>query len=343
MRNIFKTILIVVLVLPFLACLLSLMPMLEFMFASVVLLAIGWVFFLVRVVPQLTVDWGMLLTGVMCLWLVGVGMHGLGRWAYHESKELVFQPWRLRWSIAIVSVTILAFVAGIAMVGVAHQTAWLFSSPEPITDTGFPVSSIESQTHLRQIVIASHSFHEKKDVFPTTVFDDVGNPLHGWQTQLLPYLDYQRVYKSIDLTKSWRHDCNTKPFQKTLPEYVAGSISKERKDSEGRALSHYASNVHLIGGRASWKITDIRDGASTTLMFGEAFGNFKPWGHPANWRDPMLGINKTLDGFGHRDRPGANFAVADASVRYISKNVSPEVLKALSTPDGGEAVDDTDW
>lgn len=36
---------------------------------------------------------------------------------------------------------------------------------------------------------------------------------------------------------------------------------------------------------------------------------------------------------------GALFAMADGSVRFVSERVSPTVLKALATPDGGEAVD----
>jgi hypothetical protein len=74
---------------------------------------------------------------------------------------------------------------------------------------------------------------------------------------------------------------------------------------------------------------------SETILAGEALGNFKPWGHPTNWRDPGLGIHTTLDGFGN---PGNNkhalFLMADGSVMTLTENIRPEILKALAMPTG---------
>ena len=82
----------------------------------------------------------------------------------------------------------------------------------------------------------------------------------------------------------------------------------------------------------------ITDGTSNTIYAGEAAGNFKGWGDPANLRDPALGINAGPDGFGSRSPGGANFNLLDGSVRFISDNIDPGVLKALSTPDAGDTV-----
>ena len=66
---------------------------------------------------------------------------------------------------------------------------------------------------------------------------------------------------------------------------------------------------------------------------------FRPWGHPANWRDPSDGINKSPDGFGGpRGSGGAQFVMADGSVRFVSDAISPRVLQALGTPNGREEV-----
>jgi hypothetical protein len=59
-----------------------------------------------------------------------------------------------------------------------------------------------------------------------------------------------------------------------------------------------------------------------------------------NWRDPMKGINQSPDGFGGPWEHGTAIVLADGSVRTISKNISPAVLKALSTPNGGEPLPD---
>jgi prepilin-type processing-associated H-X9-DG protein len=78
---------------------------------------------------------------------------------------------------------------------------------------------------------------------------------------------------------------------------------------------------------------------SVPIRAGEA-ADYKPWGSPANWRDPARGINRTPDGFGSTDPKGANFVFADGGARFLSKDINAQVLKALSAPDGGEAIPD---
>ena len=86
--------------------------------------------------------------------------------------------------------------------------------------------------------------------------------------------------------------------------------------------------------------TDLMVRHVDALLAGEAAGNFKPWGSPTNWRDPALGLRTTPDGFGGPNRHGTAFAIADGSVRMIDNKIDPQVLKALSTPNGGEIVPD---
>jgi hypothetical protein len=75
---------------------------------------------------------------------------------------------------------------------------------------------------------------------------------------------------------------------------------------------------------------------SNTILAAEVAGNYRAWGYPMNWRDPMKGFNRTPAGFGSPLGKDTLILLGDASVRSISDKVSPEVLKALSTPDGGE-------
>jgi prepilin-type processing-associated H-X9-DG protein len=71
--------------------------------------------------------------------------------------------------------------------------------------------------------------------------------------------------------------------------------------------------------------------------------NLKPWGHPWQWRDPALGLNQSPDGFGSPDSQGrVHFLMADGSVRTFSTKTSPEVLRALATPNGKEQMPE-DW
>ena len=83
---------------------------------------------------------------------------------------------------------------------------------------------------------------------------------------------------------------------------------------------------------------DVKDGSSNTIAAGEVSAGFKAWGDPTNLRDPANGIGGGADQFGSSSPGGANMLFMDGSVKFIPENIDPQVLQALSTPDGGEPV-----
>jgi prepilin-type processing-associated H-X9-DG protein len=167
--------------------------------------------------------------------------------------------------------------------------------------------------------------------------------LHSWQSHSLDGLNYSS--QGIDKTKPWNDPVNQKYFKCILPVFInSGFRTAKLEDSEGYGLSHYAANSHVLAANKSMKLTDIKDGTGNTLLVGEINAKFKPWGHPVNWRDPTAGINRSPQGFGGvPHRGGANFVMADGTVRLLSEKISPEVLRALATPNGGEDVREEGW
>jgi hypothetical protein len=238
------------------------------------------------------------------------------------------------------------FVAGISAIGITHQTAWLVTSPEPLLEGGFrePSNRTWSTNNLHQIGIALHGYHETNKSFPKGMtYDNHGHMLHGWLTQLLPYIEENGIYQRINMQIPWNAPDNAPAFREEISVYLNPGV-EYRQDQDGFALSHYAGNLRILGSDADWKMKDITDGLSNTLMAGEAAGNFKAWGYPANSRDPSLGINKTYDGFGGPwQTKGAVFLFADGSARFLKEDIDPATLKALSTPNGGESVNLQDY
>jgi hypothetical protein len=235
------------------------------------------------------------------------------------------------------------FAAGISATGMAHQTTWLFSG-EPFIEGGMrePANRTKSQSNLRQIGLALVQYNDTVKSLPAGgTFDALGRGQHGWQTFLLPYLEEKKIFDQINFKVAWDHPDNAPPFRTELPIFLHPS-EPQRMHTSGWPLSHYSGNVRLIGGEVPRSLTDIPDGAANTILAGEAAGNYRPWGSPINWRDPALGINRTPEGFGNPSQHGASFVFADASVRYLTNQVSPQVLRALSTRDGGEALP-KDW
>jgi hypothetical protein len=311
---------------------------------AVVLVVFGWIGFLARVGPQIEPDWGAIALGSISLALFAGGLHLLLRWFYAALPRTEDAPprvWRGRWTACAVAIVVMLFVAGISMVGVTHQIAWLATAKQPLFSSDFVAAKrMMSSNNLSQMGKATISYEIHKGRLPPGVrTGDDGEALHGWMTALLPALRPD-LAEAIDRSQPWLADANRRWFQTRIDRFLISRASLPTADSEGLALSHYAGNVHVLGGTRAWTSGDMTDGASHTILAGEAAGNYRPWGHPRNWRDPAFGISASPDGFGGPwTGGGANFVIADGSVRFIGRDVDPAVLRALATPASGDTVD----
>jgi hypothetical protein len=334
-----------------LTCLSGFIAPLELMFW----LAVGWLPYLARVSREMRPDWNAVATGAGALAAFTLGLHLFLKWlstatqrnSTKDGNEVVTlrttSAWKPRWTAAIVAIIVMLFVAGTATIGMSHQTAWLLNSDQPLFNANLvreAASRAQSANNLRSLGIALNEFANRNSTYPpgATISDD-GRALHSWQTALLPYMDQQPVYDKINLEVPWNDPSHQPAFATRIKDYLLPKAHLPNGDGNGYALSHYAANQLVLGGTARRKQDDFPDGASNTLLVGEAAGNFKPWGNPTNWRDPATGINSSPDGFGSPwSTRGAHFAFADGSTRFISDKTDPKILRALATPSGGESI-----
>ena len=93
----------------------------------------GWLEFLKRVVPEVTVNWSGVGMVVLCSVLIVGGLHWLCRWFYqHRSASRQGAgSWRLGWSLALYGFLWLLFLAAMGITGFTHQVGWLVTSKEP--------------------------------------------------------------------------------------------------------------------------------------------------------------------------------------------------------------------
>jgi len=312
-----------------------------------VALIFGWIPFLASVVPRMTADVPSLAVGVVAVILFAGGVHIAGHgWGRHVGGAQGGTPWKARWSGAVIAGVFLLFMAGLAIVGTAHQLVWLFSSERPMFIPGTPFASggnPMTANNMKQMALAVHGFVDVYRELPVGTFSPEGKMLHSWETRLLPFLPYST--QGTDMTLPWNDPVNQKYFQCIIPDFInPGFPTPEVVDADGYGLNHYSANVHVLGpGRQVKKITDFADGTSNTVIFGEISSRFRPWAQPGNWRDPGIGLSRHPNGFGGPSGGGAMFAMADGSVRFVSNRVSLETLQALGTPSGGEKIEDADW
>ncbi|HZL89120.1 MAG TPA: DUF1559 domain-containing protein [Pirellulaceae bacterium] len=326
------------------ACFAPVIPV-EFVF----LLVFGWIGYLLRVVPEVEWDLHGILTGLLALTVFTVGLHAFLAWLSraHPIKTTdspdtcAGKSWPFVRTVQIVLMTLCLFVAGISMVGVTHQVAWLAEYPGPWVEGGRQiVRRMVSGNNLQQFGVGAHSYHDMAQSLPAGMLvDEHGLPSHGWMTLLLPHLDQPRLAEKVKLDKPWNDPVNREAFEAHLPFTTIDSPRTPKKDADGYALSHYAGSVDLLGSSRAWKLQEVTDGMSQTVLIGEAAGNYKAWGYPRNVRDLRLGINQSTAGFGGPwDNNGGQFTFADGSVHFIHPNIDPKVLKALATPNANDEV-----
>jgi hypothetical protein len=317
-------------------------------FEGALALYFGWVLYLYRVLPHVNVNVPTLLLGIVALLLFAFGTHLCG-WAWMRraasSPDARPRSWKIGWTMASVTGLLVLFAAGISVVGTVHQLSWLATAEGPLLVEAVPH---DGQTYvdnnLRQMGMAMANYEAMRSTLPAGgTFSPDGRMLHSWETHLLPYLPYATY--GIDMQKPWNDFHNRRYFKGVLPQFICGDLrGAPLKDDQGFGMSHFAVNQWVLAGNKSMKTSEIKDGAANTLLIGQVNSDFRPWGHPVNWRDPTLGINRTPNGFGGASGAGgAKFLMADGSVRFIKESIDPSVLQALSTPCGGEVIEEKGW
>lgn len=301
-------------------------------------LLFGWVGFLITTLPKMTADWPTVYLGIVSLVLFPLCVHWFAR---H------WQPWSFRWSLGIVSVALLLFISSVAVVGMIHQVGWLlFSGQAVFTTDDSPSPSITARSAIRtqwinnvkQIELSFHSHNDVRNRLPYGgTFTPDGGMLHSWETQLLPYVAYNTG--TIKMEIAWNDPINAPHFKGVLREFVyPGSSTRQQWTDDGFGASHLSANSWVLSANKSMNLKNITDGTANTILIGSINSDFPAWGHPVNWRDPAIGLNVKHGFGGPPGSDGVVFGMADGSVRVLNDRVSPDVLRALSTPNGNEPI-----
>lgn len=319
------------------------LPFLEVIFLAGFDLLFGWLIYAIETFQKITIHWsdvfftlGLLIA--ICFTINYFGSLFTRTEANAESKS----NWTLRTSSMLTLLIVVLFGAGISIVAMAHQCIWMLTSKEPVLTMNTRMRAYQSQSrkNLNQSSLAINNFENKFGQFPSgTSVNNSGEMCHSWITQILPDIERQQLYDRIDMDKPWNSYENREHFKNEISDFYNPMMreNKERISIEGYGLSHYAANVRMLPFGQSLRQIDVaKDGTSQTILLGEVHENLQPWGGAGNLRDPAAGINISPNSFGSQWEGGVHFSLVDGSVQWISDDIDPDVLKALSTPNGGE-------
>ena len=195
----------------------------------------------------------------------------------------------------------------------------------------------QCRNNLKQIGLALHNYHDVYQLFPPAyTVDQTGQPLHSWRTLILPFLEQQHLYESIDLTKPWDDPANADAYKTIVPPYICPSATIDRL---------HTTYTGMVGPDAclpptqSRSLSEIKDGTSETVMVIEAA---EP--DAVHWMNPQdVGVRFLLsfNADSELDHEGGTHALfADGSVQFLSAEMSNTARQALATVAGSDTIDE---
>jgi len=219
------------------------------------------------------------------------------------------------------------------------------------------------RNNLRQLGLALHNYHDYDGVFPAATLRNPDLPPErrlSWLFEIGPFVESVMDAKwNEHQHEPWDSDGNLKfrrywsrlhvcpraaetpqPHDITQSSYVgATGVGKDAAE-----LPKKDSRTGVFGYERRTAFADIKDGTEFTIMVIETDWEPGPWlaGGPPTARgldpdtQPYVGWDRP---FGGLHRGGVMVVMADGSVHFVRKSVSPDVLEALFTIAGGDAHD----
>ena len=231
------------------------------------------------------------------------------------------------------------------------------------------------QNQLRQLGLALHLYHDCHDCFPCgSYIKGPSLPIQsgwGWGAMVLPFVDSGALYEQIDFRLGTAVGSNFALIETPVSlwrcpsDIVPDSISADPIFHPPFILpsGNMCGSAGILYAMSRVRMGDIRDGTSNTLMLGErlvqtdlngGLPSTSAWcgqvaftdGYEyrsvpyvqANQLHPINASESDPACFGSRHTGGANFVLADGSVRFLSDDIDSQLFEALGTAKGREVV-----
>ncbi|MBL8824943.1 MAG: DUF1559 domain-containing protein [Planctomycetia bacterium] len=198
-----------------------------------------------------------------------------------------------------------------------------------------------SGNNMRQALIAMHNYYNDYDRLPDVVSMKEGKPLHSWRVHILPYVEYDQLYKQIKLDEPWDSEHNLKIFESVpIPKIYDHPGQNEGANRKTYYKAFYSkpdknpAAGFKLGARTTF--ATMVDGTSNTIALVEA-GPPVLWYKPEDIEfDPNVPLPKMVSPW-----PDNRVQVAffDGHIQSLWLGQKEDLWKASITANGGEVVD----
>ncbi|SFH54505.1 DUF1559 family PulG-like putative transporter [Planctomicrobium piriforme] len=200
-----------------------------------------------------------------------------------------------------------------------------------------PARRVQCLNNLRYISLAVLNYSEQYGSLPPAyTVDALGKPLHSWRTLILPFLDQEKLYKTIDLSKPWDDPANEVAFKTVVRAFQCPETELPAGQTTFVAMASDDLCFHPTRGRA---LSEFKDGTNQTVMVLETDRE-----HAVHWMSPNDCDPKWFLNFDAKSplaHPGGiNVAHVDGSARFFRASTPAKTRAALMTIAGGDKVEE---
>jgi prepilin-type N-terminal cleavage/methylation domain-containing protein/prepilin-type processing-associated H-X9-DG protein len=263
---------------------------------------------------------------------------------------------------------------------------------------------MKCQNNLKQIGLGLHNYHDANNTFPPggagTPSTIANNDGMGFHVYILPYVEQDALFRRFNLTAVYNVAPNKTQASVLVPIYQCPSAvnlytenaAENSTTGEPGWTTHYHGNMGpndlatnryevvgstnggqaqqgVLGRDTKYRLTDLMDGSSNTLLVGETSWTRGGTGDPSSlpvgyrvWhrgcntanalacgscRNIANGLGTVFAGggatagynnfsFGGIHPGGTNFLFCDGSIRSITNDIALGVLLATASRNGGE-------
>jgi hypothetical protein len=201
---------------------------------------------------------------------------------------------------------------------------------------------IKSSSNLDRIGLALELYRDKYGTYPPAyIADDHGKPKHSWRVLILPFLDYDDVYRRYDFSQSWDSPVN-RPLAADMPREFQSPFSSGHNNT--------TPYVAITGDGTAWpgatptKPSQITGQPANTVLVIEAANS------DVNWMEPRdIPLSQAVEGIHYNGdsgirsyRPDHIIVLTGSGVAKLPVGVSTDLLTSAFMVVGGGTADRCD-
>jgi prepilin-type N-terminal cleavage/methylation domain-containing protein/prepilin-type processing-associated H-X9-DG protein len=211
----------------------------------------------------------------------------------------------------------------------------------PATRSAGPAARrAQCTNNLKQIALALHNYEQANNALPPAYTVDAnGKPLHSWRTLVLPYLEQEPLYRTIDLSKPWNDPANATALETSLSVFRCPEAAGPKNTTTYLGI---VSPNGCLSPEAPRRLAEITDAHESTLMVIEAGEeNAVPWMAPLDANELLvtgLGPTTKLHHAG-----GMNACFVDGRVAFLKASIPATVRRALMSISGSEHINNEQY